>query len=518
MSSAIKREAWLQWSPKKLFTNQYIIIIGPAGIVKKTTAVVGVGLPVLRSFQKDLKDPQFAMMKDVKIVKDKVTPEAMLNSIVPENKDGADVPLVDEKTGKVLRNKEGNPVIYRKTSEVALVVSELSSMLSKRSYADGMTQILLDLYDCHDDWEWATLTRGTKILKNCHTTMLAGTTIDGLRDSIPAAATGDGFLSRVIPVFISETKREYPFPFISPAAPSQAEMGKRLAWIVENTQGEMKLDDEAMEEYVKWYHWFKSYLREHQELAGILSRMDVNVLKTALLMRAQRYDAEGPWITKRDFLDAVCLIDKTYRSLPFLLSQTDPNALVALCGRLEIYIRKRGTVTRGRLLSAMRSPSELIDLAISEIAGQGKIAVIRDGQSMAHSNGSVGEQYAWMKEDDDDGAGDAGESWSLSRERYVQALCDNKKGGARRGRKPHCAPAVHGKERDGKAGRGPGDKKVVGRSREGKKAPETRVRRLVEKPPRGKAAPVHKGNDAGHGLKPVGRAKLLRGGKKGTGR
>jgi hypothetical protein len=487
MSSAIKREAWLQWSPKKLFTNQYIIIIGPAGIVKKTTAVVGVGLPVLRSFQKDLTDRQFALMKDIKIVKDKVTPEAMLNSIVPENKDGADVPMVDEATGKVLRNAAGNPVIYRRTSEVALVVSELSSMLSKRSYADGMTQILLDLYDCHDDWEWATLTRGTKILKNCHTTMLAGTTIDGLRDSIPAAATGDGFLSRVVPVFISETKREYPFPFVPDGAPRQAELGKRLAYVVENTQGEFVFDDEAKEEYTRWYHWFKSFLREHPELAGILSRMDVNVLKTALLMRAQRYDAEGPWITKRDFLDAVCLIDKTYRSLPFLLSQTDPNALVALCGRLQIYIRKRGTVLRNRLLSAMRTSSDQVDLALSELLGQGRIAVIRNGQSMAHVNGESGEQYAWLG-GEDDGTGDLGESWSLSRDSYVSALCDSKKGGNRGRRKSHGAPKVHEEKRPAKAGRGPGDKKVVGRAPTKQVQAQTRLRRVAQKAPRGKAS------------------------------
>lgn len=514
MSSALKREAWVKWSPKRLFTNQYIIIIGPAGIVKKTTAVIGVGLPVLRSFRAFIKDRQLSMMKDVKIVKDKVTPEAMINSIVPENKDGVDFPLVDS-DGTVLRNEKNETIKYKRTSEVALIVSELSTMISKSSYSEGMVQILLDLYDCHDDWDWSSMGRGTLTLRNLHTTLLAGTTIEGLRNSIPAAAIGDGFLSRVIPVFVSETLREYPHPFVPEKGPNATDIAKALAFVVENTQGEFVLDDEAEEEYCRWYAWFAEYKRDNPGIAGILSRMDVNVLKTALLMRAQRYEAIGNVITKADFLDAVCLIDKTYRSLPFLLGQTGEDDLMAIAGRVQVYMMKRKTVTRPKLLSAMRiGNSDLINMALNELISQGRISVTLDGTTRARASGFSKEQYFWIG-DKDDGDTETSEAWSIAREKYVSALHDHSTSGKSSRSKPHSSATLYENRKHNKTASRAGDSGVVERDNKApRKAEKGGVRNLAKGTSGGKAAETNKGHHGNNRTAPVGDTGLHRKGKK----
>lgn len=439
MASAIKREAWISWAPKPLYVNQYIIIIGPAGIVKKTTAVSSVGLPILRKFRNYLADRNVYAMKGVKVVKDKTTPEALLDSITPDKKEGHDFYLVDT-NGEWLKGSDGKAVKYCRTSEVSLVVSELSTLLTKRSYSDSMTQILIDLYDCHDDWDWSTLSRGTITLKKLHTTMLAGTTVDGLRESIPRAAMGDGFLSRTIPVYVPDTRREYPRPFVPKLAPSEDELAKRLAWVVERTMGPYELDRKASDTFNDWYSKFKRGLRENPDVAGSLSRMDVNVYKTALLMKAQRYESEGNLIGEDDLLDAIRLLDLTYSSFSFLRSQVDPDELVATSSRVLQYLRRKTRkkgLTRGRLLSALHLKADMATLALEELVARGSVEVWYEGRQYGHATTRTGEEYRCR----DDGDGGAEGRWEATGFNYTGETWDDTEDG------PDAGGVAHGLEK-----------------------------------------------------------------------
>ncbi len=74
------------------------------------------------------------------------------------------------------------------------------------------------------------------------------------------------------------------------------EMARRLAWVVTQGAGEYKLTPEALLTYELWYDTYYKRMEDFPEYAGAVSRMDVNVLKTALMMRLQRYDAIGPYV------------------------------------------------------------------------------------------------------------------------------------------------------------------------------------------------------------------------------
>jgi len=435
LSSALKREVWFKWAPDGLFTNQYIIIIGPAGIVKKTTAVSVIGLPILRKFRNWIADKNVFAMKTVTVVKDKVTPEALLNSILPENKDGHDVYLVDDMGNNIL-GVDGRAVRYKRTSECALVVSELSTMLGKASYAEAMIPNLLDLYDCHKDWDWVTLSRGKKTLRNLHTTLLAGTTVEGLRSSIPPSAMGDGFLSRTIPVYVPDTKRCYRQPFIPKNAPTEDELAKRLAWIASNCMGEFKLTKEADEFMDGWYRNFKDYLRANPAVSGAMSRMDVNVYKTALLMRAQRYDDTSPYITKEDLLNAIRLLDLTYSSFPFLRSQISPDDLTMWTAKIGEYVRKRKRV--GRLVTLQRThiKSEMATLVFEELLAKGYIKAFYDGKEISHATTRSTEEYEWVGEGAD-GTGTAGVAGEGASFNYSKTVWHDTPDSAGAGGQPH---------------------------------------------------------------------------------
>lgn len=440
LSAVIKREAWYKWTPRYLFTNQYIIIVGPAGVVKKTTAVTDIGYPILSRFRQYIKDPQLAGMKYVHIVKGKITPEALVQSMLPENKPGTAFHLKDKNGEFIMKN--GKTIMYGKTSEAALVISELSVFLSKASYQSEMIQILLDLYDTLDEWPYETKGGGKKMLRNLHTNMFGATTVDGLRNSIPQSAKGDGFLSRTILVHIPDTKRSYRRPFIPKKAPSTDELAKRLAWIAEHTLGEYDLSPEADAYMEEWYQYFSKRKRENPAYMAAWSRMDVNVYKTALLIRAQRYDDTNHEISLTDLKTAIKLLDLTYSSLPYLMSQISDDDIVVAISTLENFIKKRKKVTRAKILQGTRIRSDIATFAINELIQRHIIEASFDGEPVREASIRTQEVYEYVqrKNDGTDEASLYGEDESIN---YSGAVWVDSPDGEDTSSKPHGAHPIY---------------------------------------------------------------------------
>lgn len=423
MESAIKRECWLQWvdyddcevsevCDDNMYTNQYMLIIGPAGVVKKTTAITK-GLKVLDGAAKLVSNTTVKAMKRYKVIMDKVTPEGLLESMLPRSTSGS-AQYVQDAEGNFVTDSSGKAIKIPATSEASIIVSELSTLLTKSTYAATMAALLIDLYDTRDTFHWTTKGEKEKVLRYLHTTLLAGTTVAGLRESIPTAAKGDGFLSRSILIYVPDTLRDYAEPFYPKDAPSLQELQRRLAWIIETSLGAYTYTEEAKETFRVWYKKFRQRLREDPEMSGIISRMDSNVRKLSLIFRLQRYDMNDTFITSRDVEDAIRLIEVTYRSTPFLLSQISEDFMVVVTGRVAEYIQKRGSVVRGKMLSATRSwlKADMLSMAIEELVQRGQVRITEAEQSTEVV-------YEWSGEEED------GARYS-ERAREISSRYDNK--------------------------------------------------------------------------------------------
>ena len=426
MASAIKREAWIKWVPRPLYPNLYMLVIGPAGRVKKTTAVVDIGLPILEGFQRFVRDVNISRMKTIVVLKDKATPEAMLEAMLPENRPGDDHYIV-QANGEFVTDRNGKAVVYRKTSETSIVISELSTFLTKRSYGEGTLQLLIDLYDARDTWEWRTMSKGVKYLRKTCTSFVAGTTVDGMRNSIPAAAMGDGFMSRAIPVYVPHTKRRYPMPSIVKGAPTTDELQRRLAWVCEKGVGEFRLSKEAQKTYEKWYAFNHIAMERNPGLSGAMSRMSTNLLKVALLLRLNRYDGMGPEIELEDLEDAIRLMDVTYSSMPFLLSQLDPDVIMSEAGRLYDFVERHGKIKRRSALSSLRIRADLLTAAVEELCARGVMKVLFEGKSYAHPAGRTEEEYVYVEDKDDRTREDRGPGTATSLS-YTSEVWDDTNG------------------------------------------------------------------------------------------
>jgi len=179
------------------------------------------------------------------------------------------------------------------------------------------------LYDSRDIDDEMTRGGGKRMFKDIYVTLFGGTTPDSFKNSIPEEAFGGGFMSRVIVIKQDTPTRYFPIPKYVPGAPSVAEISQRLAWIARNAYGGYDLSREAYREYALWYRKFKDNLVGNPN-GNALARMDTNLLKLCVIMRAQRYEI-GTLITLQDFKDALMLLTDAYGEIGDFMKEVSSN-------------------------------------------------------------------------------------------------------------------------------------------------------------------------------------------------
>lgn len=349
LSMAIKRDAWLQFGYQKKYCNLYVILVGQAGIAKKSTTI-SYTTKLLRNFPKIIPDRCLREIKQFVQVSNKITPEGLVD-VLREGRfllpGGVEFPITLNK--KPVIDEDGCQKIYHRPCEQLIEIPELAVMLGKQSYMEGMVSLLMDIYDNHDYWEYKTKNSSPVKLVNLYTCLLGATTPNGFRDSIPSSARGDGFLTRTILVYVPRNYRSFPIPNIPDGAPSDDELSKRLAYIAMNTSGEYILSNEASEYYINWYNEHKKRLNENPDHAGINSRLDHNLLKVALLLKANTYES-GREISKDDLEEADKLISNTSLSARKIIDQVASGEYGEWLNRVDDLIKAKGKVSRRELL------------------------------------------------------------------------------------------------------------------------------------------------------------------------
>jgi hypothetical protein len=402
LSSAIKREAYLRFGEKKLYTNFYCILVGPAGIAHKTEAIND-ATEVLEHFGDYITDVNFKIMKGMNIVADKASPEALLESLHPRNKPPRDKQgfwFLDADGKQIINPNTGRPMWYSKTSETAIVAHEFSTLAGQQKYNTGLTDNLLALYECDRPFTWRTVKRGKPIVfRNLHTTLIAGTTLTAFRESLSENVRSAGFLSRSVMVYCPSTPgRRFSRPRIVPGAPDEKELSKRLAWIAEHCVGEFDLTPDADKYYDQWYCKFWDDLENDTQFQGLRSRMHVLVLKVALLLRAQRYEVGPRLIDKQDIKDAILIIKKTwFEALPVMRGFESRDAKPFL-GRLEEYIRTRTEVDRNILFRGGKFTAIEIREGITMLCEEGKIEIWKGKELKQYPSADGKELYKWIGE------------------------------------------------------------------------------------------------------------------------
>lgn len=259
IASALQRKVWLPFGIERYFPNQYILIVGPPATRKG--GPVGLSKNLLQAIQ---------------------IPVAVDSS----SKRKFTMELAEVGKSEFFSYKSKN---YAQCS-LSVISKELSSLLAVNP--KEMVEVLTDLYDSHDTWDYSTRGQDEDKLNNVCVNFLAATTPVSLAAILPQEAIGGGFTSRCLIVYASDVYQRISRPTITP---KQQELYKVLLHDLHHISqlvGEFSWTPAAEKVFDEWYYTIDKRLKHIQDekVQPFLGRIHAVVLKTAMAYRVDHTD------------------------------------------------------------------------------------------------------------------------------------------------------------------------------------------------------------------------------------
>lgn len=164
-SIAMRRDFWVDMGFFQIFPPLATILVGPSGL-RKTTAI-NIALKLLNGSK-------------IRVIREKVTPEALIETIKPEDPANDAIAL--------------------------LAAPEMSITFGKAQYLQGFVPLITRLLD-HDTIEQTTRARGTITVDHVGFGVLAGTTVPWITEEMNTSVISGGFTSRFLISYELSTPR-----------------------------------------------------------------------------------------------------------------------------------------------------------------------------------------------------------------------------------------------------------------------------------------------------------------------
>ena len=191
VSAALERRVYFGDIARPLFCNSYVLLVGPPAIGKGTS---------MREARQLLHYALRLSPEGKPILNRDREPYALFHSLPDTTTFESLVWDMAECTNAYIR-KDGS--IYSHASAYFLL-EELSSLFRKNKSED-VSRLLLNLYDC-TEYEYKTRTKGKAHIRNGCLSLLAGTTLDFVRQAESAGLLGEGLFSRMFIVYADEPR------------------------------------------------------------------------------------------------------------------------------------------------------------------------------------------------------------------------------------------------------------------------------------------------------------------------
>lgn len=249
IAGAIRRKAFFDMSYFLLYPNQYMVLVGPAGRCKKSTAM-RIGREMLRE------------TPGCNFSSDSTTRERLILDLAQTYADGH--------------------------SSMTAYSSEFASLLT--SSGMDMVVFLTDIYDCPIEWSHRTKMGGTNKIKAPWLNLLGATTPDWIARSLPLDTVGIGLTSRIIFVYQDTPRIRDPFPKLSAEQVQLKELLIKDMSVIAQITGEYEFDAAADKLYREWDMKRQANPNpiDDPRLNGYYERKPMHVIKVAMLIAASR--------------------------------------------------------------------------------------------------------------------------------------------------------------------------------------------------------------------------------------
>jgi len=321
IAGALQRKVWLPFGLEPLYANLYVMIVAPPGVCRK-------GAPV--SLSKKLLQAVKA-----KVFADSPTKRALTKALSELGKTEYFTIIRPDGTKK--------PKVH---CSMSLISKEFSSFLAVDPKA--MVEILTDLFDAHDEWEYKTSGEGTDMLHGVCINCLFASTPSWIANNLPEDAIGGGFTSRF--AIISGRKK---YKWISLPPEPDAELFNRLVadlHQIKSLVGEFQWGKGAYECYNKWYHTVEDITANTRDmrLHGYIARMHVMVLKVAMCLHVAYSDTLV--LEEKDVYQATILMQSVLDLAPDALGGQGRSRSSAETETIMKQLQTLGTTSFAELL------------------------------------------------------------------------------------------------------------------------------------------------------------------------
>ena len=251
LTSVLQRKIKLPFGMDYIYPNNYIMLVASPGECRKS--------PPIKLAQKLLQEI------DIPLFVDSPTKRALTKSLAELSKTGW------------FKTADGKPITQ---CSMSVLSKELSSFLA--TDPKGMTEILTDLYDSHDQWEYQTAGAGKDKLFNLCINCFLATTPSWIAINLPEGAIGGGFTSRIVIVYGKDKHKWLSLP-PPPIQKLYKNLKDDLAHIAKLT-GTFTWNKEAFNLYDNWYRSIEQTQKDLKDdrLKGFLSRIHTIMLKVAM--------------------------------------------------------------------------------------------------------------------------------------------------------------------------------------------------------------------------------------------
>lgn len=267
IAGALRRRVWIQEELFQWVPNFYIILVGAAGSVKKSTTT-RLGMRILER------------VKNIKFGPESLTWQALALGL----QSAVEVMKLSKVNGTEVRHE---------MSCLTIEASELGTLL--RPQDDGLNSVLIDIWDGKlKTWTHSTRTTGDIIIQNPWLNIIGCTTPTWLRQNFPEHMIGGGLTSRIIFVFADRPRKYVAYPSREIKRDDYTLTEQRLfedLCQIATLGGEYTLTEEAYEWGTAWYTTGRLERPPHlasTRYDSYLARKQTHMHKLAMILAAAK--------------------------------------------------------------------------------------------------------------------------------------------------------------------------------------------------------------------------------------
>jgi len=329
ISSTLQRRCFFKWGHETIYSNQYIVLIGPSGMARKASAV-GIGKIFLEHV-------------GVKTASQSITREGLIRALKKSHS-----------------NFEGADGKAKYQSTLTVVSDELAVFLGQKDIK--FLADLTDWYDSHDKWEYKTKHEqagsDTDTIVGVCVNMLGATAPDWLSSMLPQEAVGGGFTSRII--FVVEQRKGK--VILDPNDyPVNSELEKKLITdlqMIKQISGPFVFDKESLEIYKDWYKKQEEDIKngimpvKDPKFSGYISRRQTHIKKICMCLSVSKGNSRV--VTADDINRGLKILEAAEKKMSLAFSTLGKARFAALTDEVLEYIKKRGKAKRSEILRVFR--------------------------------------------------------------------------------------------------------------------------------------------------------------------